>query len=80
MLKYHFIHLFKNEKLNFRTDGTSGTITVNGYERNLSHFRKQSCYIMQDNALHENLRISEAMRFAANLKLDKGCKKKQQIV
>lgn len=47
----------------------SGSITVNGAERNLSHFRKQSCYIMQDNQLHANLTVMEAMRVAANLKL-----------
>jgi ABC-type multidrug transport system ATPase subunit len=35
---------------------------------------------MQDNQLHDNLSVSEAMRFAANLKLAKDCKNKQQIV
>lgn len=46
-----------------------GSITINGFERNLSHFRKLSCYIMQDNQLHGNLTVEEAMKVATSLKL-----------
>ncbi|CAH2108004.1 unnamed protein product [Euphydryas editha] len=46
-----------------------GSITVNGMERNLSSFRKLSCYIMQDNQLHGNLTVEEAMAVATSLKL-----------
>jgi len=46
-----------------------GSITINDQERNLSAFRKLSCYIMQDNQLHMNLTVAEAMKVAANLKL-----------
>ncbi|XP_053613203.1 ATP-binding cassette sub-family G member 1-like isoform X3 [Plodia interpunctella] len=46
-----------------------GSITVNGMERNLSSFRKLSCYIMQDNQLHGNLTVEEAMSVATALKL-----------
>lgn len=63
-----------------RTTGMSGSITVNGAERNLSHFRKQSCYIMQDNQLHANLTVHEAMRLAASLKLSKDYPDKPGIV
>lgn len=42
---------------------------MNGTERNLSQFRKLSCYIMQDNQLHSNLTVEEAMSVATNLKL-----------
>ncbi|XP_026668854.1 ATP-binding cassette sub-family G member 1 isoform X2 [Ceratina calcarata] len=49
--------------------GVEGSITMNGHERNLSAFRKLSCYIMQDNQLHSNLTVAEAMKVASNLKL-----------
>jgi ABC-type multidrug transport system ATPase subunit len=60
----------------------SGSITINGQERNLSQFRKLSCYIMQDNQLHANLTVEEAMHVASNLKLGKDMKKdeKQEVV
>ncbi|XP_012222254.2 ATP-binding cassette sub-family G member 4 isoform X1 [Linepithema humile] len=53
----------------YKTSGTEGSITINGTERDLSAFRKISCYIMQDNQLHANLTVAEAMKVAANLKL-----------
>ncbi|XP_045447597.1 ATP-binding cassette sub-family G member 4 isoform X3 [Melitaea cinxia] len=53
----------------YKTSGMEGSITVNGMERNLSSFRKLSCYIMQDNQLHGNLTVEEAMAVATSLKL-----------
>ncbi|XP_015522902.2 ATP-binding cassette sub-family G member 1 [Neodiprion lecontei] len=53
----------------YKTTGMEGSITMNGHERNLSAFRKLSCYIMQDNQLHGNLTVQEAMKVASNLKL-----------
>ncbi|CAK9821104.1 ATP-binding cassette sub-family G member 1 [Anthophora plagiata] len=53
----------------YKSTGVEGSITMNGHERNLSAFRKLSCYIMQDNQLHGNLSVAEAMKVAANLKL-----------
>ncbi|KOB75819.1 ATP-binding cassette transporter subfamily G, partial [Operophtera brumata] len=53
----------------YKTSGMEGSITVNGLERNLSSFRKLSCYIMQDNQLHGNLTVEEAMAVATSLKL-----------
>lgn len=44
---------------------------MNGHERNLSAFRKLSAYIMQDNQLHGNLTVQEAMTVATHLKLSK---------
>ncbi|XP_055683541.1 ATP-binding cassette sub-family G member 1 isoform X2 [Lutzomyia longipalpis] len=53
----------------YKTTNIEGSITMNGKERNLSLFRKYSAYIMQDNQLHANLTVEEAMTVAANLKL-----------
>ncbi|GFG29227.1 hypothetical protein Cfor_09747 [Coptotermes formosanus] len=66
----------------YKTSGMSGSITINGHERNLSQFRKLSCYIMQDNQLHANLTVEEAMRVASNLKLGTDMRKeeKQEVV
>lgn len=54
-----------------RTTNIEGSVTMNGSERNLSTFRKLSAYIMQDNQLHGNLTVQEAMTVATNLKLSK---------
>ncbi|XP_015108961.1 ATP-binding cassette sub-family G member 4 [Diachasma alloeum] len=53
----------------YKTTGMAGSITMNGHERDLSTFRKLSAYIMQDNQLHGNLTVDEAMKVAASLKL-----------
>ncbi|KAK6636299.1 hypothetical protein RUM43_009958 [Polyplax serrata] len=52
-----------------------GSITINGQERNLNTYKKLSCYIMQDNQLHANLTVEEAMKVATNLKLEKSTSK-----
>lgn len=66
----------------FRCSGVKGSITINGHERNLSQFRKLSCYIMQDNQLHANLSVEEAMHVASSLKLgsDQSKDSKYQVV
>lgn len=51
---------------------------MNGHERNLSAFRKLSAYIMQDNQLHSNLTVQEAMTVATNLKLSRKFTKAQK--
>ncbi|KAJ8969018.1 hypothetical protein NQ317_007379 [Molorchus minor] len=53
----------------FRTEGMKGEILMNENERDLSQFRKLSAYIMQDNQLHLNLTVDEAMAVAAKLKI-----------
>ena len=69
-----FVPFFK-----FRTTKIEGSITMNGKERNISVFRKLSAYIMQDNQLHANLTVEEAMNVAANLKLSQKVQRSEKM-
>lgn len=53
----------------FRTRGVLGQLLVNDEVREEKTFRKQSCYIMQNDNLQPLLTVHEAMTVAANLKL-----------
>jgi len=64
----------------YKTSGMEGSITINGHERDLSQFAKLSAYIMQDNQLHGNLTVEEAMNVAAALKLGKTDKEQKELV
>lgn len=64
----------------YKTAGIEGSITMNGKERNISQFRKLSAYIMQDNQLHGNLTVEEAMSVATNLKLSTTVTKDKKTV
>ncbi|KAJ9599057.1 hypothetical protein L9F63_010449, partial [Diploptera punctata] len=53
----------------FRTHGVTGTILINGHERNVSEFQKSSCYIAQECAMMSYLTTEETLMTAADLKL-----------
>ncbi|XP_046812351.1 ATP-binding cassette sub-family G member 1 isoform X2 [Lucilia cuprina] len=63
----------------YKTSNIEGSVTMNGHERNISAFRKLSAYIMQDNQLHGNLTVQEAMTVATNLKLSKKFTKAEKM-
>ncbi|KAI2474082.1 ATP-binding cassette subfamily G member 4 [Diabrotica virgifera virgifera] len=65
----------------YKTIGVKGHVLMNGSDRDLSQFRKLSAYIMQDNQLHANLRVDEAMAVAAALKIGaKSPKDREDII
>ncbi|GJQ74986.1 hypothetical protein Trydic_g9608 [Trypoxylus dichotomus] len=53
----------------YTTRGVSGELQIDSKKRDEDVFRKESCYIMQDDNLQPLLTVSEAMSVAASLKL-----------
>ncbi|XP_069705120.1 ATP-binding cassette sub-family G member 1 [Periplaneta americana] len=66
----------------YRITGVTGSVMVNGHERNLEEFRRMSCYITQDDRLQSLITVNENMMIAADLKLEVHVTKeeKQQII
>ncbi|XP_050347011.1 ATP-binding cassette sub-family G member 1-like [Nymphalis io] len=60
------------------TKPTNGSICVNGRIRNEKMFRRRSCYILQDDKIHEMLTIQESLTIAAELKLGNHVSKQQK--
>ncbi|GBP94926.1 ATP-binding cassette sub-family G member 1 [Eumeta japonica] len=56
----------------------SGVVTVNGRRRNEKWFRRRSCYIMQNDMLHEFLTVRESLALAADLKLGNHLRRSQK--
>jgi len=61
-----------------RITGVTGSVMLNGYERNLEAFRRLSCYITQDDRLQPLLTVCENMQIAADLKLGERVSKKEK--
>lgn len=55
----------------FKSNGVTGTITINGQRRDKKEFRQKSSYIPQEFAMLPKLTVEETMRIAADLKLDR---------
>lgn len=55
----------------YQTKNVTGSVKVNGNERDAKQFRHVSSYVMQDSLLHPLLTVQEAMRFSVNLKIGK---------
>ena len=61
-----------------RITGVTGSVLLNGRERNLDAFRRMSCYITQDDRLQPLLTVCENMHIAADLKLGERMSKKEK--
>lgn len=56
----------------------TGSVILDGEERNLEAFRRLSCYITQDDRLQPLLTVRENMQVAADLKLPGDVSKKEK--
>lgn len=61
-----------------RTNLDSGNITINGQPRDLKIYRRQTGYIMQNDALHTHITAWEAMHFSVNLKIGNNLNKHEK--
>jgi ATP-binding cassette subfamily G (WHITE) protein 1 len=62
----------------YRKTGVEGRVEINGSERNLKTFRKQSAYITQQDHLLQDLTIDEYMTAASHLKLGNAVSDKEK--
>lgn len=62
-----------------RTTFDDGEILINGQVLDVNEFRKKSCYILQEFALHGKLTTLETLKIAADLKLPAKCTEKEKL-
>lgn len=62
----------------FKTTGVDGSILLNGRRRDLTAFRRMSCYITQDDRLQPLLTVYENMQIAASLKFGPNISKEEK--
>ncbi|KAJ4429955.1 hypothetical protein ANN_22159 [Periplaneta americana] len=72
--------MYQKKLLDPLTSGVSGSITINGEERNSFQFQKLSCYITQDFPMLSLLTTEETVTIAADLKLGTSVKKSKKKV
>lgn len=63
----------------YKCHGATGSINVNGKSGDANYFKKNSCYIMQEDLVQPKLTILEAMSFAIDLKLGKKLSKETKL-
>ncbi|KAJ8973991.1 hypothetical protein NQ317_009023 [Molorchus minor] len=63
----------------YKCRNATGSVLINGEQRNLKQFRKMSRYIMQEDLIQPLLTVHEAMLVAANLKLGNNLKEAAKL-
>ncbi|XP_059609080.1 ATP-binding cassette sub-family G member 1-like [Phlebotomus argentipes] len=63
----------------FKTTFDEGEILINGQICSVNEFRRKSCYILQEFALHSKLTANETLKFAAELKLPAKVSEKEKL-
>lgn len=61
-----------------RRSGVSGELLLGGAPRDEAHFRRVSCYLMQEDLLQPLLTVLELMRLAAELKMPARCSRRHR--
>ncbi|XP_049777456.1 ATP-binding cassette sub-family G member 1 [Schistocerca cancellata] len=61
-----------------RRSGVSGELLLGGSPRDEAHFRRVSCYLMQEDLLQPRLTVRELMLLAAELKMPARCSRRHR--
>ncbi|XP_067010060.1 ATP-binding cassette sub-family G member 4 isoform X1 [Anabrus simplex] len=63
----------------YRITGVTGSVLVDGVQRDLDEFRRMSCYITQDDRLQPLLTVLENMKVAADFKLGENVSQEDKL-